>query len=61
MLQYSGHGTTIDDLDGDENRSSTATPALVDEALCPVDFREGKLLIDDDLGELWDLLPEAST
>ncbi|MDV2476159.1 caspase family protein [Rhodococcus zopfii] len=28
-----------------------------DEALCPVDFRGGELLIDDDLGQVWDLLP----
>ena len=27
--------------------------------ICPVDFRDGELLIDDDLGELWDLLPDG--
>lgn len=66
-LQYSGHGTTIEDLNQDElledagehGNSDGGDPEhkLVDEALCPVDFREGNLIIDDDLGEIWDLLP----
>lgn len=68
VLQYSGHGTTIEDLDqderledagGDENvGDGDVEHKLVDEALCPVDFREGHLIIDDDLGEIWDLLPD---
>lgn len=57
VLQYSGHGTTIDDLDGDELEEAKRTGETRDEALCPVDFREGELLIDDDLGQMWDLLP----
>jgi hypothetical protein len=67
-LQYSGHGTTIEDLDQDEVLEDAAGDGnvvggdvehkLVDEALCPVDFREGHLIIDDDLGEIWDLLPD---
>jgi hypothetical protein len=67
-LQYSGHGTTIEDLDKDEEEEDAAEDGnveggdvehkLVDEALCPVDFREGHLIIDDDLGEIWDLLPD---
>lgn len=59
VLQYSGHGTTIDDLDGDELAEAERTRETRDEALCPVDFRDGELLIDDDLGQLWDLLPEG--
>lgn len=67
-LQYSGHGTTIEDLDQDELvedaggagnvEDGDVEHKLVDEALCPVDFREGHLIIDDDLGEIWDLLPD---
>ncbi|RHW24158.1 caspase family protein [Nocardioides immobilis] len=59
VLQYSGHGTTIDDLDGDDLEEAMRTREEKDEALCPVDFRDGELLIDDDLGQLWDLLPEG--
>ena len=59
VLQYSGHGTTIEDLDGDELEEAKRTGETKDEALCPVDFRDGELLIDDDLGQLWDLLPEG--
>ncbi len=58
VLQYSGHGTTVEDLDGDELEEAKRTGETKDEALCPVDFRAGELLIDDDLGELWDLLPD---
>ena len=58
-LQYSGHGTTIEDLDGDEKPEFEGDTALVDEAICPVDFTSGNLLIDDDLGEIWDLLPDG--
>lgn len=68
-LHYSGHGTTIEDLDQDELLEDAGEPGnvdggdsdhkLVDEALCPVDFREGNLIIDDDLGEIWELLPDG--
>jgi Caspase domain/N-acetylmuramoyl-L-alanine amidase len=47
VLQYAGHGTHVDDLDGDESDGQ-------DEALCPLDFDSGALLIDDDLGALID-------
>ncbi|WP_158251149.1 caspase family protein [Cryobacterium sp. Y11] len=30
-----------------------------DEALCPIDFRDGNLIIDDDLGEIFDQLPDG--
>jgi Caspase domain len=58
-LQYSGHGTTVEDFDHDEEPEFEGDTALVDEAICPVDFPGGNLLIDDDLGEIWDLLPEG--
>jgi hypothetical protein len=57
-LQYAGHGTTVEDLDQDELEEDRGRN-LVDEALCPVDFAQGNLLIDDDLGEIWDLLPDG--
>jgi len=53
VLQYAGHGTHVDDLDGDE--AGGDTPGR-DEALCPLDFSEGALFIDDDLGTMIDAL-----
>ncbi|MCC3159008.1 caspase family protein [Hymenobacter sp. 15J16-1T3B] len=50
VLQYSGHGTTLPDLDGDELDG-------VDEALCPYDYDAGAYLLDDDLRQLFDALP----
>jgi hypothetical protein len=57
-IQYAGHGTTAPDLDGDEAASGQVGDTE-DEALCPVDFRAGELIIDDDLGRIWDVLPEG--
>lgn len=54
-IQYAGHGTYVPDLDGDEDDAAGPT----DEALCPVDFRRGPLIIDDDLAQIWDLIPEG--
>ena len=55
-VQYSGHGTFVPDLDGDEDDGDVAS----DEALCPVDFRgTGRLVIDDDLARIWDVIPEG--
>jgi hypothetical protein len=56
VVQYAGHGTTAPDLDGDEAASGQGGN-MEDEALCPVDFRTGELIIDDDLGLIWDELP----
>lgn len=53
VFQFAGHGTQIVDLDGDEG------PEGLDEALCPIDFDEGRLIIDDDLRGLFDRLPEG--
>ncbi len=55
-VQYSGHGTFVPDLDADEDDGDVAK----DEALCPVDFRkQGRLIIDDDLARIWDVIPEG--
>ena len=50
VFQYSGHGTEAPDLDGDEEGGP-------DQALCPVDFDQGRLLIDDDISEILAELP----
>ena len=42
VFQFAGHGTQVDDLDGDEEDA-------FDEAFCPADFAQGHLLIDDDV------------
>jgi hypothetical protein len=56
VFQYSGHGTQLDDLDGDE--AGGDTPGL-DEALCPVDYDSGAFLIDDDIAAAVAELPEG--
>ena len=45
FLQFSGHGTKVKDLNGDEDDG-------FDEALLPVDFRTAGLIIDDELHEI---------
>lgn len=57
VVQYAGHGTQVNDIDGDE--ATGDTPGK-DEALCPIDFAEGALLIDDDLGALIDRFPAGA-
>jgi hypothetical protein len=52
VFQYAGHGTHVDDLDGDEDDDR-------DEALCPVDFRAGALYIDDDIAKVLAGVPES--
>jgi hypothetical protein len=56
VVQYAGHGTYVDDLDRDEVEPGH-TEKTYDEALCPIDFQDGNLIIDDDLGEIFDILP----
>jgi hypothetical protein len=53
FFYYSGHGTRIEDQNGDEEDG-------YDEALCPVDVKprandilDSKLILDDELGELF--------
>lgn len=54
VFQYAGHGTQVEDLDGDE--ADGDSPGL-DEAICPIDFADGHFLIDDDIAEQVALLP----
>lgn len=50
VITYSGHGTWVADEDGDEEDGR-------DEALCPHDIMEGKLITDD---ELYDIFSERT-
>ncbi|WVQ98413.1 hypothetical protein IAU59_005536 [Kwoniella sp. CBS 9459] len=43
FLHYSGHGTQTEDLDGDEGDDD-------DEAICPVDYQNAGLIVDDESG-----------
>jgi len=52
-FQYSGHGTQADDLNGDE-------ADRYDEALVPVDYQSGALLLDDDLADVYRRLPNGA-
>jgi hypothetical protein len=56
VFQYAGHGTKLPDLNGDELGGDTPN---TDEALCPIDFADGAFLIDDDLAELFALVPDG--
>lgn len=47
VIQYSGHGTQIEDRNRDESDG-------FDEAWVASDYRQGGLVIDDDLGRLFD-------
>ncbi len=53
-FQYSGHGTQLPDLNGDEAAGNS--PGL-DEAICPYDFASGAFLIDDDVGAILSTAP----
>lgn len=56
VFQYSGHGTQLPDLNGDETAGDS--PGL-DEALCPIDYPTGAFVIDDDIGGVFDRLPDG--
>lgn len=53
-FQFSGHGTQLQDLHGDEAGGDTPDK---DEALCPVDYDQGHYVIDDDLAAIFDKIP----
>jgi hypothetical protein len=53
-FQFAGHGTELPDLDGDE---VGGTNGPKDEALCPYDIAQGAYVIDDDLAEVFAVLP----
>lgn len=50
IVQYSGHGTMVRDVSGDEQYG-------VDGALCPIDYKRNGLLLDDEVGRLADACP----
>lgn len=50
VFQYAGHGTHLDDIDGDEDDGQ-------DEAFVPVDFESGAYLLDDDIWTVFSRLP----
>ena len=52
VFQYSGHGTQVEDIDGDEADH-------FDEAFVPVDYETGAFLIDDDLARIYGNCPAA--
>jgi len=52
VFQYSGHGTELPDLNGDEKGGP-------DQALVPWDYKTGDFLLDDDLGQIYAQLPEG--
>lgn len=56
VITYSGHGTWVPDVDGDE-------PDARDEALCPYDMTDdGKnLIIDDELHVIFNKIPDGVT
>jgi hypothetical protein len=56
VFQYAGHGTTVPDRNADELCGDS--PAT-DEALCPIDFEDGRLIIDDDLAAVLRTIPAA--
>lgn len=45
FFQFSGHGTRVEDLDGDEDDG-------YDEAICPLDYESAGLIIDDEINEI---------
>jgi hypothetical protein len=46
VITFSGHGTYAPDRNGDE-------PDGLDEALCPYDIKQGQVLIDDEIHQLF--------
>jgi hypothetical protein len=50
VFQFAGHGTELDDLDGDE---ISGTNGPKDEALCPYDISQGAFVIDDDIADVF--------
>lgn len=51
VFHFSGHGVQVVDKNGDE-------PDGRDEALAPYDYKTAGMLIDDDLGALYDRFPK---
>lgn len=58
VLQFAGHGTQVPDTDGDE-RSDEYPYDDQDEALCAYDYNTAGLILDDELRELFRLVPDG--
>jgi len=52
IFQYSGHGARVRDRNGDETDK-------YDSAICPVDFWDTGLILDDELGELYSSVDQS--
>jgi hypothetical protein len=52
VMQYSGHGTQLRDVDGDDEDDR-------DEAICPYDFADGAFIIDDDFARVFAQIPDG--
>jgi hypothetical protein len=55
VFQYSGHGTELEDVDGDETAQDDNGGK--DEAICPFDMNTNGFIIDDDLAALFKSIP----
>jgi hypothetical protein len=53
VFQYAGHGSQVEDVDGDESDR-------FDEAFVPVDYQSGQLLLDDDFHAITTELREGA-
>ncbi len=53
ILCYSGHGTQVPDRGGDESDRR-------DEAICPNDFERSGVILDDEIGAMFEKLPADS-
>jgi hypothetical protein len=58
VVQFAGHGTQVEDLDGDEKLEDPTDD--LDEALVPYDYATGRFVIDDDLARIFDRLPKGA-
>eukprot|EP00842_Homolaphlyctis_polyrhiza_P005993 jgi/Hompol1/6395/HPOL_000851-RA len=45
VFQFSGHGSQVADLDGDEDDG-------LDETICPVDFEKNGMIVDDEMNRI---------
>lgn len=53
VIQYSGHGSQVPDLNGDE------TEKPYDETLVPHDYLHEGMIVDDELGAIWDRVSDG--
>lgn len=58
IFVYSGHGTRVPDVDGDEARQHSGT--TYDQAIVPVDYNRAGFILDDELGANYATFPAGS-